>query len=153
MWRYNKQNLTMSIYMVLNSDENLNIFPNNMTYRFRAKLQAPLLLKGTWVVALIDIKTTCDIKIPPSQLYVYSVYSDICGDSIVDGVQRPLLRRILINKGIVNKDFNSLWYVPVKFSEIRDIEIYINDKHNQCPSFLKDPLTLTLHFKSYPFIP
>lgn len=71
---------------------------------------------------------------------------------IVDGEKKPLLRKFLCNTtGNWTSNFTNPQYVSVKQNEIYDIDMYITDKNNNLASFLNQPVTLTLHFKSYPF--
>ena len=44
----------MSHYVPVNSGINLKYFPDNEAYHFRATFQAPLVLKGNWMVAILD---------------------------------------------------------------------------------------------------
>jgi hypothetical protein len=56
----------------------------------RTNLSAPLLLEGTWRIALVEVDISCTL----SKTDAIYLYSDICGESIVDGQQRPLLRKL-----------------------------------------------------------
>lgn len=138
----------MSIYVVLSSDKSLNYFPDNTPFRFKSRFNAPLILEGTWKVALVevDIGSTVSIQDP-----IY-IHSSICQDSIVEGEKNPLLRRITpFQPGNWNSIIDSPYYIQVNTKELYDIDIYITDRLNKQASFLDETSTLTLHFKSFPF--
>lgn len=143
-------NINMSFYMIVNSNGNSHYFPSNKPYHFKTRLQPEQSFPGLWKVALISIFTNKQHIQPNKQIYIYS---SVCGESIVDGEMRSLLR--LANsdtKGILNKEFSTLMYVNVNKSDISEIEFYIRDEQFNVASFLTQPLTVTLHFKSYPFL-
>ena len=81
------------------------------------------------------------------------LHSDICDDSNVNGNRKPLLRRLMtVEPGNWSAILETPHYVPVKLSEIDNIEIYITDEHGGLVSFLDYPSTVTLHFKAFPFL-
>jgi len=47
--------------------------------------------------------------------------------------------------------FEHLCYIDVIKSDAFDIEFYIKDKEGDLCTFVTKPVTLQLHFKSYPF--
>jgi len=138
----------MSIYLTMSSDKSMEYFGQNKPYKFKTHLNAPLLLEGVWRVALVE----ADIICTTSRTDAIYLYSDICGESIVEGENRPLLRRLPASSvgnwlTIVDTPF----YVPKKNNNIYDIDIYITTDQNSFASFLDQPSTITLHFKSFPF--
>jgi len=133
--------------MIVNSDQCQSFFPSNKAYHFRTHLKAPLSLQGTWKVAFIYL--TESSPLPYKKLYLYS---DICEDSIVDGEYHPLLRRLINDHvGYWAEIYELPNYVPVKRSEITDIEFYIKDEAGNYASLLTNPVSITLHFRSFPF--
>lgn len=100
-------------------------------------------MKSKWKVALVDIKLSSN-----NDLYIYA---NICGDVIVDGNKQPLLKRICCCSQTEYYHFDQLAYIPVVKSEIRDIEFFITDMQGSHASFLKNPVSITLHFRSYPY--
>jgi hypothetical protein len=66
------------------------VFSTNKSYKLKTHLSSPLLFDGTWSVALVE----ADIVCTTSRTDAIYLYSDICGESIVKGERRPLLRRI-----------------------------------------------------------
>lgn len=108
--------------MIVNSDQCQSFFPSNKAYHFRTHIKAPLSLEGTWKVALTEIYITESSPLPYKKLYLYS---DICGDSIVDGEYHPLRRRLINDHvGYWVEIYELPNYIPVKRSEITDIEFY-----------------------------
>ena len=81
------------------------------------------------------------------------VYSDVCRDSFIGTSEQPLLRRIVYdNKDQNNIIYDNPYYVPIKLKEIQQIHIYIKDDKGQDASFRKGIVTVTLHFKKFPFV-
>jgi len=117
----------ISIYVVLSSDKSSSYFPNNAPYRFKSHLNAPLLLEGTWKVALIEAEITSSLS---KEETVY-LHSSICQDSIVEGEKKPLLRRLIsISPGDWTSTIDSPHYIPVNTNESYDIDITITDRHD-----------------------
>lgn len=138
----------MSIYVTMSSDKALEYFPNNKAYKFTSHLNSPLFLDGLWRVALVEAEISCSLSKEES---IY-LYSNLCGESIVDGEQKPLLRRLTaINQGNWSSIFEAPHYVPVRIHEIYDMDVYITTSQDELASFLNNTSTVTLHFKSFPF--
>ena len=138
----------MSFYMTVNSDANLDYFPDNKPYHFKTHLQTALNLSGIWKVSLVDI-SMYDPSKHSSNLYIHS---DICGESILDGEKENILRMIkAYRSGKWSQESINFHYISVNKSDIRDIEFSIKDKKGILASFLQMPVTITLHFRSYPF--
>ena len=74
----------------MSSDKSLEYFPQNKSYKFKTHLSAALVLEGTWRVALVE----ADIVCTTSRTDAIYLYSDICGEYIVEGERRHLLRRL-----------------------------------------------------------
>lgn len=138
----------MSVYITMSSDKALEYFPDNKAYKFTSHLSAPLILNGLWRIALVETDISSNIsKTEPIYLY-----SNICGESIVDGDRKPLLRRITATDiGNWSTILDTPHYLPVRIKEVYTIDIYIYDKQNQLASFLNNTSTVTLHLKSFPF--
>ncbi|MCG8113111.1 MAG: hypothetical protein N0E59_20360 [Candidatus Thiodiazotropha taylori] len=80
------------------------------------------------------------------------VFANICKDSILDGTEKPLLRRLQMNeKNGWSYIFDKPIYLPVKRKEIIELEIYIKAVDGAFATFLESPAYMTLHFKHYPF--
>ena len=102
-----------------------------------------------WKVALIDVT----IAEPQSKVrYNLYIHCNICGGNILNGETENLLRMVQSQKGgNWVQTLHNPQYVLVNTTEIRDLEIYIKDGKDKLATFLKKPVTVTLHFKSYPF--
>lgn len=133
----------MSIYMILDSDKNLEYFPNNVPYNFKSHLMQPLNLEGKWSVALTEIDF--NEKIQTSSLYVNC---DICESIIVNGVWSNVLRKVNCDvKRQFTNSFNWIYYLPVIKPEIGEIEISIKDANGALATFISRDITVTLHFR------
>lgn len=141
----------MSVYAIVSSDSSLQYFPQNKAYHFKCHLNTPLNLEGVWKVALVEatISSSKQQKVF-KPLYVYS---NICGESIVDGDKQPILRKLIGNS---SNNWDAIFevghYMPVKINSISDIDIYITTREGVLASFLDRPSNITLHFKAFPFI-
>lgn len=138
----------MSIYVILSSDKSKDYFPNNKPYQFKSRLNAPLLLEGMWKVALVEADISCSMSKEES----ICLFSNICSESIIEGEKHPLLRKLSCTQpGDWTSILENPHYMLVNGKELYDISIYITDRHGQYASFLDQPSTITLHFKSFPF--
>jgi hypothetical protein len=137
-------------YIYLQSNESNEYFSENETGHFKVQLKAPLFLDGSWQVALVNFHATENARSKLSSgLYIYS---DICGESIVKGESRPLLRRLEKNKKSEwDYTLDTPYYVPVRRKELREFEIHIKQEDDTTASDLVKPVRLTLHLKRYPF--
>ena len=79
-------------YIYVKSDESNEYFSENQTGHIKVHLKVPLYLDDSLKVALVDFHASEKTKSKAnSGLYIYS---DICGESIVKGVARPLQLRL-----------------------------------------------------------
>lgn len=144
---------TSNFYFRAQSDDktNLDYFPNNTAHKFKIHLSKPLNLSGIWKIALCDIHINDSKQISyMNQLYVFC---SIVDTSILNGRQEQhLLRSVELNrKGNWTNIYHQLYYENVNKTHIFDIEIYITDRSLRLATFLTKPLTITLHFRQYPF--
>lgn len=141
----------MSIYAIVSSNSSLQYFPQNKAYHFQCHLNTPLNLEGIWKVALLEasVSTSKSLKTRKS----ICVYSNICGESIVNGDREPILRKLQANS-LSNWDiiFETGQYMPVKTNNITDFDIYITTEEGLLASFLDQTSSFTLHFKAFPFV-
>ena len=138
----------MSFYMTVNSDMSIVYFPNNKPYQFKTHLQSSINLNGNWKVSLVDISMSDSSK----KSYNLYIHSDICGESILDGDKENILRMVkAYRSGRWTQECINHQYISINKSEIRDIEFSIRNKKGELASFLQNPVTITLHFRSYPF--
>lgn len=129
--------------MICSSDHNLDYYPDNKSYNFKIKLRQNVVLNGFWKIALAEI-TLREEKKKEDTLYIYS---NICGESFINGVSAPLLRRVEVNNSI-NSVFNSLYYIPVIKSEINEIVFKLENERGVEAKHIKHPVTLVVHLTS-----
>lgn len=143
----------MERYLYIRSDESNDYFSDNKAYRFKVHLSLPLSLTGNWKVALTEFNAIDDSKSRAKAADALYIYSDLCKESIVHGIEQPLLRRLDRNKS-KRWDYmlDNPYYLPVKRKELREFQIYIKSEDGTFPTELKEPLQLTLHLKQYPFL-
>lgn len=110
----------MSIRMVLRSLDDKKLFDNN-PYNFTVQLDKQITIEGNWVVALTEIELNYAKK---GKEEVYA-FSDVCAGSFVGKSERPLLRRVQVQKK--NIIFEWPYYVPVRVNELNQIRVYIKD--------------------------
>lgn len=142
----------MDRYLYVQSDESNTVFDDNTTARFRVQLNFPLYLPGVWKVALVEFHATEKAKSTIKADEGLYIYTDLCKESIVNGEERPLLRRLeKSSKGKWDYILDPPFYLPVTKSELREFEVYIKGERDEEPQQLIKPVHLTLHFKHYPF--
>lgn len=145
--------MTSNFYLLMDSDNSKNLiyYPDNKPWNFKVLFDNPLNLSGKWNVALTDVF----IRDGSKTLYVNNlyVYCNVAGESIVNGEHRQSLLRMLhyVKKGNWTHKYAIPYYMNVNRSQIVEIEIHIKDRHANDASFLKQPVSLTLHFRQYPF--
>lgn len=146
--------MASNFYLTVDSNDanNLTFYPDNKAWKFKVHLDVPLNLSGSWKVALTDIFVRDNNKIT----YVNNLYihCDLAGESIMNGERRQSLLRMVhyVKKGNWTHQYTLPYYVDVNKSLIFDIEFYIKDRKSEYASFLKQPVTLTLHFRHFPFL-
>ena len=136
--------------MVLSSDDVNTLYPNNTSYDFRIQFNRQIQLDGYWVVALTEFTTTdWDDKTKQNELLVCS---DICQDTFVRFTEVPLIRRVYTSGNKQeNIVYNYPYYISVKIGNVQQMHIYIKDRRGLPATFLKGRVTVTLHFKKFPF--
>ena len=134
--------------MIVHIDQNLNYYPDNKPYHFRIKLHQNLKPHRKWKVALTEISLHENVRVPPSvkQTEAFYIYSNICGESVINGINAPLLRRVVVDTG-ENTIFNSYYYIPIIKTEVNEIEFIIKDKNGALADHLKNHITIVIHFK------
>ena len=143
----------MDRYIYVQSDESNTFFTDNETANFRVQLKYPLYLPGIWKVALVEFHATEKSKSKLKADDGLYIYSDLCKESIVQGEERPLLRRL-------EKSAKSKWdyilstpfYVNVAKNEVLEFNIYLKGEDDLTQLNLQDPVRLTLHLRRYPFL-
>ena len=142
----------MERYVYITSSESDSYFPDNQVCKFKAHLESPILLKGFWKVGLVEFHATQSKTKSKAANEILYVFTNICKESIVNGYEQPLLRRLEKNvRDGWSYIMNPVIYVSVKSSELIEFEVIIKSGDGSIPSFVQSPLHLTLHFKQYPF--
>ena len=133
----------MSHYMIFRSDQNQDYYPDNTPCSFKIKLPGTLTLQGDWTVALTEIT----LREEKASKDIFYIYTNICSESFINGVNAPLLRRVVsITKG--NFTFTPCYYIPVIKSEISEIEFTIENERGHPAKHIINPVSLTLHLVS-----
>lgn len=145
----------MEHYVYVRSDDSNDIFQDNQVFKFKIHLKKPIILNGFWKVGLSEFHVKNQPNKAKTKIQsktVLDVFSNFCKESIVDGEEKPLLRRMERNiTSGWSYMFNPVIYIPVKHREIYEFEVVIKADDGTIPSFLQQPVRLTLHFKRYPF--
>ena len=142
----------MERYIYVKSNESDKYFSDNKVCRFKVHLSLPLTLDGKWKVALTEFYASNQVRSRKKETGALYIFTDLCKESIVHGVEQPLLRRLNMNATDAwDYSMDSPYYLPVKKREVREFEIYIKSEDDNFASNLQDPLNLTLHLKQYPF--
>ena len=142
----------MDRYVYIKSDESDRYFSENQVYKFKVHLKVPLVFSGFWKVGLIEFHAKMTKSRITNQSSAIYICSNICKCSIVDGVEKPLLRRLEPNDiTSCNYIFETPLYLSLNKKELIEFEIYILTEYESHASFIDSPLFLTLHFKQYPF--
>lgn len=143
----------MDRYVYIKSDESNNYFLDNKVFRFKVHLKTPLSFHGFWKVGLVELHANVKKTIAkPKDIQAIYLFTNICKESIVNGEEQPLLRRLEKNsKNGWSYIFDTVLYLPVKRKELLEFEVHIKCEDGTVPSFLDSPLHMTLHFKQYPF--
>lgn len=142
----------MDRYLYITSDQSDSYFADNKVYTFKIHLDSPMFLSGFWKVGLAEFHARQGkVKLNADETSLY-IFTNICKESIVDGTEQPLLRRVEKNtKNGWSYFLNPVFYLPVKRKELLEFEVYIRSGKGTSASFLQSPAHLTLHFKQYPF--
>lgn len=140
----------MSVRMVLRSTDSLEYFDNKPNC-FRIQLNKQVQFDGYWTVAVTEFTTeSWDVNKKSSEVFICC---DICEETIVGGKDIPLLRRVFLGEKKENNIIYKLpYYIPMKIGQLQQICIYITDRAGNLVSFLDGPVSVTLHFKKFPYV-
>ena len=141
----------MDHILCLRSNQSDLYYPNNTPYHFKIFLNKPLFLEGDWQIALLDFYSEEKISVSKKNRHELYIFCDACMGVNISNNQFSLLRRIFPTP---DKTWNYIfstpvYYLPVKKNEIRELEFHIKDENGQDATFLKQPLSCTVHFKPY----
>ena len=139
----------MSIRMVLTSTDSSDYFDNKPNC-FRVQLNKQIQFDGYWTVALTEFSSESWSKSKKkSELFVCC---DICEETLIGGKEAQLLRRVYLGEKPGNITYTLPYNIPVKLGQLQQIGIYITDRDGNLVPFLDGPVTVTLHFKKFPFV-
>lgn len=136
--------------MVLRSTDSLEYFDNKPNC-FRIQLSKQVQFDGYWTVAVTEFTTASwDVSKKSPEVFICC---DICEETFVGGKDLPLLRRVFLGKEKENNIIYKLpYYIPMKIGQLQQICIYITDRAGNLVSFLDGPVSVTLHFKKFPYV-
>ncbi len=129
------------------SDQSITYYPENKPFHFKVNLTDSIYLEGEkWEMAMMDFYTPALMnKKGQRELYIFC---DLCMGVNVFHHQFSLLRRIFpTTSNNWNNIFSNPLYLPVKKSDIQDIEINILSESGEEASFLNQRLSFTLHIR------
>ena len=133
--------------MYIYAENGMGTYKDDDPANFRIDLGTTIELEGSWEMALLDIDLPT-MKKGYNPIFL-TLYSDVCSESIEDGVQRPVLHRVFKAdfKGGKALTITTPRYVPINSKSIRNIHIYILDYRGEKPSFQQGRTTCTLHLR------
>ena len=137
----------MSFYMIVISNQNLKYYPDNEPYHFKTKLQQTLQLPGKWKISLTEVSF---LESKSSKVTLY-IYTDICRETVINGINAPLLRRTVSDTG-KNTTFKTTNYIPIVKSEINEIEFLIKKEDRSIALHLKKTRNLSTSPESIPIL-
>lgn len=140
----------MSVRMVLTSTDSSDYFDNKPN-SYRVQLNKQIQFDGYWTVALTEFSSESWITSEKKKSELF-VCCDICEETLIGAKEAPLLRRIYLGQKPGNITYTLPYYIPVKIGQLQQIGIYITDRDGNLVSFLDGPVTVTLHFKKFPYV-
>ena len=129
-------------YLYLSSVDSVDYFPSNTSDNFIVKLPEVYKLPGHWEVALTEIHFPARAGQTAES---FSVYSDICEETVTRGIKEPVLRKLFNTTD--EATFAQYYYIPVRSKEISSIRIFIKSTDGEPVSFRKGTLHCTLHMR------
>ena len=134
----------------------MDYFPQNNPSCFTNKLSHRIeldTLRSKYEVGLIDI---C-FPFPIQQNNICSLYvmCDLCEDQFVGSYKIPLLRNVHFDKdqknggAYVSREFDNVYYIPVKKSFFDSIEIQIPDESGKKINFTSGIVTARIYVRKH----
>ena len=128
----------MDFYLVVSETDFLDYYPNNAPTDFR--IHTPhMTLKGQWYVGL------CEANIRAEEDCDIFIYLDVCGDTLIGGQKKPLLRKLILQRGKNDVEFKHIMYIPVVTNHFHSLRFFLDGSKALQSS------NLVLHFKRFPF--
>lgn len=143
----------MERYVYICDGDSSQYFNDNTPYKFKVQLKTPLNFDGYWKVSLRELSLKQDSKLRGKDVSnTLFIYSNICKESILNGSEYALLRRVdRSSRTSWQYIFESPFYLPLKRNEFQELEFVIKTADGKNASFIASPVYITLHFKRYPF--
>jgi hypothetical protein len=143
-------------YFTLISNASMDYFPQNNPNSFTNKLSHRIeldTLRSKYEVGLNDI---C-FPFPIQQNNICSLYvmCDLCEDQFVGSYKIPLLRNVHFDKdqkyggAYVSREFDNVYYIPVKKSFFDSIEIQILDESGKKINFTSGKVTARIYVRKH----
>ena len=101
-------------YLYLSSVDSVEYFPSNTSDNFIVKLPELYKLRGHWEVALTEIHLPARAGQTAES---FSVYSDICEETVIGGIKKPVLRKLFNTTD--EATFSQYYYIPVSSDDFR----------------------------------
>lgn len=85
----------MERYVYICDGDSSQYFNDNTPYKFKVQLKTPLNFDGYWKVSLRELSLKQDSKLRGKDVSnTLFIYSNICKESILNGSEYALLRRV-----------------------------------------------------------
>lgn len=122
----------MDHIVFIRSNQSNSYYPSNKPFHFKVYLNVPLYLEGQWEVSILDFYSEEKISSAKKNRHQLFLFCDACMGVNVFHNQYSLLRRIFpTSHNNWNYAFSHPIYVPVKKTEICEIEIHIFDEKGE----------------------
>lgn len=114
-------------FVYINSNDSLEYYSTNKGYLFKIHLKSPLILTGSWQVALIEFYAQISTKSKASPAFrnsdkVLNIHCNFCNENIIHGELQPVLRLIPNSKA---SEFQPAFYLTVTKKELYEMEFII----------------------------
>lgn len=130
------------------NDQSNKYYPENIPSNFKVHLSDTLYLEGKWEIAVLDFYSKEKISTVKKTKHELYIFCDVCMGVSLFHNEFSLLRRVFPTPNNTwNYVFSNPIFVPVKKTEIRDLEIHIFDESGEQASFLNQRLSCTLHIR------
>lgn len=135
------------MYILLQSNSSLDIYPNNTPVKFSVGWNRPLLFEGYWKVALTQFHTLVE-----DDTRYFFIHTNITQPMICSTEKRPLLRMLSATNDSNEVSFEVFprIYIPISATTINNIEIEITNEKGEAFKPKANAITFaTLHFVRY----
>ena len=132
------------MFLYLKSNDSISRFPNNSNSDFIVQLAENMSFNRKLSVAIAEFQCPPIMSDDVEDLYIYC---DICHESYVGELKRPVLRRVFHNSDNKSKQiiFTRPLYIPLRQFEFHQIRIYIKTSTDKDVIFKEGVVKCTLH--------